>query len=154
MKTLEVSTTVPTEICMKRVFDAPRALVMRALSEPELIKRWLGNSRSPIVGVEIDHRVGGRYRYTFRIPNGNEFSMTGVFRELGESHTVHTESMEGMPGESVVTTTLVESGGKTTMTVVMSFPTKELRDMVLSIGMTDGAAESYDNLAALVTSLL
>ena len=61
--------------------------------------------------------------------------------------------MEGAPGEATVTTTLVESGGKTTMTVVMRFPSQEMRDMVLSTGMADGASESYDNLAALVATL-
>jgi uncharacterized protein YndB with AHSA1/START domain len=153
MTTLSVTTDVPTEIRMTRVFDAPRHLVKRAMTEPDLIRRWLGNSRSPISSIEVDLRVGGRYRYAFKLPNGGEFALTGVYLEIGEDRVVHTEGMEGAPGEATVTTTLVESGGKTTMTVVMRFPSQEVRDAVLSTGMADGASESYDNLAALVASL-
>ena len=138
---------------MTRTFDAPRALVVRAMTEPELVQKWMGNSRSPMVGAEVDLRVGGRYRYTYQIPNGPQFSFVGVYRELSESRVVHTEAMEGMPGEAVVTTTFVESGGKTTMTVTMAFATQALRDQVLRTGMSDGAAESYDNLAALLSTL-
>ena len=153
MSTLSVTTDVPTDICMTRVFDAPRHLVKRAMTEPDLIRRWLGNSRSPIIEAEVDLRVGGRYRYVFQLPKGGGFAFTGVFLEIGDDRIVHTEAMEGAPGEATVTTTLVESGGKTTMTAVMRFPSQEMRDAVLSTGMADGASESYDNLAALVASM-
>lgn len=153
MSTLTVTTDVPTDICMTRVFDAPRHLVRRAMTEPALIRRWLGNSRSPIIAADVDLRVGGRYRYVFQLPKGGQFAFVGKYLEIGDDRVVHTEGMEGVPGEATVTTTLVESGGKTTMTVVMRFPSQEMRDMVLSTGMADGASESYDNLAALVATL-
>jgi uncharacterized protein YndB with AHSA1/START domain len=153
MRTLSVTTEVPTDICMRRVFDAPRHLVKRAMTEPDLIRRWLGNSCSPIISVAVDLRVGGRYRYVFQLPKGGEFAFSGVFLEISDDRIVHTEAMEGAPGEATVTTTLVESDGKTTMTAVMRFPSQEMRDAVLSTGMADGASESYDNLAVLVASL-
>lgn len=152
MNKLTVTTDVPNEIHMTRTFDAPRRLVIQAMSKPELVKKWLGNSRSPITIAEIDYRVGGSYRYVFALPGGGAFAFTGVYREISEERVVHTESMEGAPGESVVTTTLVEHAGKTTLHIVMAFPSREIRDMVVGTGMADGAAESYDNLEALLTA--
>ena len=147
---LKVTTDVPTEIHMTRTFDAPRHLVREAMTKPELVKKWMGNSRSPITSVESDVRPGGRYRYVFQLPDGSTFAIVGVYREISDERIVHTESMEGMPGESVVTTTLTEAEGRTTLKIVMSFPTREIRDMVVKTGMADGAAESYDNLEALL----
>ena len=149
-KKLIVTTDVPNEIHMTRTFDAPRRLVLEAMSKPELVKRWLGNSRSPIESAEIDYRVGGRYRYVFALPGGGGFAFSGVYREISDARVVHTESMEGAPGESVVTTTLTEHGGKTTLHIVMAFPSQEIRDVVVGTGMADGAAESYDNLEKLL----
>lgn len=150
MTRLQVTTDVPTDIQMTRTFDAPRRLVIRAMTEPELIKKWLGNSRAAIVSAEVDFRVGGSYRYVFRARNGAEFSFTGVYREIGEDRVVHSERFDDNPEEATVTTTWVERDGVTTMTVVMRFSSQAVRDMVVATGMEAGAAESYDNLAALV----
>ena len=79
MSTLTVTTDVPTDICMTRVFDAPRHLVRRAMTEPALIRRWLGNSRSPIIAADVDLRVGGRYRYVFQLPKGGQFAFVGKY---------------------------------------------------------------------------
>jgi len=153
MTKLDVNLDDPHEVRMTRVFDAPMRLVIRAMTEPALIMRWLGNSRSPITKCEMDTRVGGRYRYEFRRPDGVTFAMVGEIRELAADRIVMTQAMEGMPGESVVTTTYREHAGKTTMVTVVRFPSREIRDMVAATGMTDGAGESYDNLDALVQRL-
>ena len=153
MTKLQVTTDVPTDIQMIRTFDAPRRLVMRAMTEPELIKKWLGNSRAAIVSAEVDFRVGGSYRYVFRARNGGEFSFTGVYREIGEDRVVHRERFDDNPEEATITTTWVERDGVTTMTVAMRFSSQAVRDMVVATGMESGAAESYDNLAALVRAL-
>ena len=153
MTKLQVTTDVPTDIQMTRTFDAPRRLVIRAMTEPELIKKWLGNSRAAIVSAEVDFRVGGSYRYVFRRRDGIEFSFTGVYREIGEDRVVHSERFDDNPEEAMITTTWVERGGVTTMTVAMRFSSQAVRDMVVATGMEAGAAESYDNLAALVGTL-
>lgn len=154
MTKLILNTDVPTEIKMSRDFAAPRRLVHRAMSEPELIKKWQGNSCSPIVVVEVDFRVGGKYRYVYRTPDGNEFSFAGEYKEISEGRTVHTEHFNGMPDGATVTTTLVDNGDNTTsMTVVMAFASQQIRDMVVQTGMEKGAAESYDNLDTLVRNL-
>lgn len=150
MTKLQVTTDVPTDIQMTRTFDAPRRLVIRAMTEPELIKKWLGNSRAAIVSAEVDFRVGGSYRYVFRRRDGIEFSFTGVYREIGEDRVVHSERFDDNPEEATITTTWVERDGVTTMTVVLRFSSQAVRDMVVATGMESGAAESYDNLAALV----
>jgi uncharacterized protein YndB with AHSA1/START domain len=153
MTALKLLPGAPNEIVMEREFDAPRRLVHRAMTEPALIQRWVGNSRSPVVSVDIDARVGGTYRFVYRRPDGIEFAFTGVYRELGEERTVHTERFNDMPQEAVITVTLTEHAGKTTMRVVQAFDSVQTRDMVLKTGMADGAGESYDNLAALLATL-
>jgi uncharacterized protein YndB with AHSA1/START domain len=153
MTKLQVTTNVPNEIHMTRTFDAPRRLVMRAMTEPDLIKKWLGNSRASVVAAEVDFRVGGSYRYAFRTKDGNEFSFTGVYREIADDHVVHSERFNDAPEEAVITTTWIERNGVTTMTLVMRFSSQAVRDMVIATGMESGAAESYDNLAALVAKL-
>jgi len=153
MTRLQVTTDVPTDIQMTRAFDAPRRLVMRAMTEPELIKRWLGNSRADLISAVVDFRVGGSYRYVFRRKDGMEFSFTGVYREIGEDRVVHSERFDDNREEAVITTTWTERDGVTTMTLVMRFSSQMVRDMVVSTGMEHGAGESYDNLARLVTSL-
>ncbi|HEX3762904.1 MAG TPA: SRPBCC family protein [Kofleriaceae bacterium] len=153
MSKLQITTDVPNEIKLTRTFDAPKRLVLRAMTEPALIARWMGNSCSPIASVDVDFRVGGSYRYVFRNQDGSEFAFTGVYREIGDGRIVHTERFNDAPDESLVTTTLVEHAGVTTMTAVMRFSSQAIRDMVIGTGMERGAAESYDNLAALVASL-
>jgi uncharacterized protein YndB with AHSA1/START domain len=141
----------PNEIVMERDFDAPRALVHRAMTEPELVKRWQGNSRSELTTVDIDARPGGTYRYVYTAHGGSfAFSFTGTYREVSEARTVLTQRFNDMPDEAVVTTTLTEKSGKTTMRVVMAFSSAEIRNTVVKTGMADGAGESYDNLETLL----
>src|SRR5688500_12673814 len=125
MKKLIVTTEVPTEIHMTRTFNAPRRLVREAMTKPELGKKWMGNSRSPLTSIESEVRVGGRYRYVFQLPDCSTFAIIGQYRERSDERIVHTEAMEGMPGECVVTTLLTEKDGKTTLKIVMAFPTQE-----------------------------
>lgn len=150
---LNVSTEVPNEIRMTRTFDAPRRLVVKAMTTPELIKRWLGGVRATVVSAEIDPRVGGKYRYAFRNRDGSEFAFVGVIREISDDRIVHSETLEGQPEESLVTTTFVEHGGKTTMTITIAFASQEVRDMVVATGMAEGAGESYDQLETLLATL-
>ena len=150
---LQVSTEVPTEIHMTRVFDAPRRLVIQAMTTPDLVKKWMGGKRGVVTAAECDFRVGGRYRNAFRTHEGFEFAFVGTFKEIADDRIVHTEQFEGQPGESEITTTFTEAAGKTTMRVVIKFPTQEMRDMVIKSGMTEGAGESYDFLEALLKQL-
>src|SRR4051812_19078407 len=140
---LQVTTPSDREIAMTRVFDAPRPLVFEALTTPELVKRWLlGPPGWTMPGCEIDLKVGGAYRYTWRNDeNGREFGSGGVFREIvAPERIVHTEKMDGMPGEALVTNSLTEQGGRTTLVLTMRFDSKEARDGALKTGMEKGVA--------------
>jgi uncharacterized protein YndB with AHSA1/START domain len=138
---------------MSRTFDAPRRLVVKAMTTPELIKRWLGGVRATVLSAEVDFRVGGKYRYVLRPHKGPDFGFGGVYREIGDERVVHTEAFDGYPGESLVTSTFTEEGGKTTLHVVVRFESQQIRDVVIATGMTNGAGESYDALETLVASL-
>ena len=146
--TLHVALPSDREVVLTRVFDAPRELVYDALTKPELLKRWFGPRGWSLVVCEVDLRVGGAWRFVLRGPDGAEMGMRGVYRELVRpERTVHTESFDDYPGESVVTGVLVERDGKTTLTGTVLYESKEVRDAVVSSGMEHGAAESYDKLA-------
>ena len=153
--TLQVTTPSEREIVLTRVFDAPRSLVYDALTKPELLKRWFGPRGWSLVVCEVDLRVGGAWRFVLRGPDGKDMGMRGVYRELvPPDRSVHTESFDDYPGESVVTTVLVEQGGKTTLTGTILYPSKEIRDIVIASGMEHGAAESHDRLAELLESIV
>jgi uncharacterized protein YndB with AHSA1/START domain len=147
-ETFKVTTPSDTDICLTRLFDAPRALVFEAMTRPEHIARWwgqLGDGYSVPV-CEVDLRVGGTWRFVNRHPNG-EVAFHGVYHEITPpARLVYTELMEPYPDGSLVTTVLTDEGGKTRMTLTASYPSKAVRDMVLSSGMERGAAISYDRL--------
>ena len=148
--TLKVTTPSDREIVLTRVFDAPRSLVFDALTKPELLKRWFGPRGWSLVVCEIDLRVGGRWRFRLRGPDGREMGMSGVYREIvPPERDVHTEIFDDYPdgGAALVTGVLVEEGGRTTLTSTVLSPSKEVRDAVLKSSMEHGAAETYDKLA-------
>jgi uncharacterized protein YndB with AHSA1/START domain len=151
--TLQVATPTDREIVMTRIFDAPRHLVFDAFTKPELLKRWFGPRGWSLVVCEIDFKVGGAFRFVLRGPNGTDMGMRGVYREIAPpERSVHVESFDDYPGESLVTTVLVEQDGKTTLTATVLYPSQEVRDAVIQSGMEHGAAESYDKLAELLAS--
>ena len=150
--------TLPSdrEIAMTRVFDASRRLVYEALTKPELVSRWLGVFGGHTMPVcEIDLRVGGKYRYVWTMPKGGTMGMGGVFKEIvpGEK-IVATEKFDDpwYDGEAVDTTTLVEKNGRTTMTMLVEYESKEIRDAVLKSPMETGVAASYDVLEGILKS--
>jgi uncharacterized protein YndB with AHSA1/START domain len=144
-----------TEIEMTRVFDAPRELVFKAYTDPELIPKWWGQ-RSAVTIVDVmDVRPGGKWRYIQRSPEGEEYAFRGEYREVSPpDRLVSTFEFEGMPGHvSVDDLTLVEENGRTTMIVKGIFASKDDRDGMLASGMEAGAAELYDRLAELLAEL-
>jgi uncharacterized protein YndB with AHSA1/START domain len=154
--TFEVTTPSPEEIRMSRLFDAPRALVFEVMTKSEHVKQWwgrLGDGYSVPV-CEIDLRVGGAWRFVNRHPRG-EAAFYGEYREIDPpGRLVFTEIFADHPETvSLVTTELTEEGGKTRMTVIARYPSREVRDIVLGTGMAKGAAISYDRLEDLLVKL-
>jgi uncharacterized protein YndB with AHSA1/START domain len=157
MKAGELKVTTPTEreIVMTRVFDAPRSLVFDALTKPELIKRWLlGPPGWTMPVCQVDLKVGGAMRYVWRRDSdGTEMGLRGVYREIARpGRLVHTELFDEdwTGGETLVTTMLVEQGGKTTVTTTVRYTSREARDAAIKTGMEQGVAASYDRLAQLL----
>jgi uncharacterized protein YndB with AHSA1/START domain len=146
--TLKVTTPSDREIRMVRVFDAPRAMVYDAFTKCELLRRWFGPQGFTLSVCEGDFKVGGGWRFVVRGPDGSEMGMRGKIREMVRpERLVHVETFDDYPGEALATTTFVESGGKTTVTINLQYESKQVRDAVVNSGMEHGAAESYDRLA-------
>ncbi|MEV5691445.1 SRPBCC family protein [Micromonospora globbae] len=142
------------EITLTRTFDAPRDLVFAAHSEAEHLRHWWG--RGNPLDVEIDFRVGGRYRFVEHTKDGNSYAFRGEFREIVvPERIVQTFEFEGMPGH-VVEETLVftERDGRTVVTGTSRFDTTQERDGMLDSGMTQGAAESYAALERYLATLV
>ena len=154
--TLKVETRGDREIVMTRVFDAPRELVFRALTTPELLKRWFGPHGWTLAECEIDLRVGGAWRFLSKGPNGRTMGMRGVYRVIAPPGRLeYTESFDEWPqqGSALITITLAERDGRTTLTGTSLAPSREIRDAVLATGMEHGAAETYDRLADMLQAL-
>jgi len=154
---LQITTPTEREIVMTRVFDAPRRLLFDAHTKPELLKRWLfGPDGWSLAVCEVDLRPGGKYRYLWRHANKPDMGMGGVIREVvAPERLVTTEKFDEAwyPGEAVNTLVLVEQGGKTTMTLTMTYESREARDAALKSGMDKGMAEGFDRLEGVLASL-
>lgn len=92
--------TLPTDeqILVTRTFAAPKRLVYKAWTTPELVSRWWPGRRGTMVSCEIDLRVGGTWRYVMTATEGHEVAFHGEYRELvPEERIVYTEVYEGVP---------------------------------------------------------
>ena len=151
---LKITTPTDREIVMTRTFHAPRQLVFEAMTQPGLLKRWLlGPPGWEMTECQLAGKVGGAYRWAWRHTDGQTMSLGGVFREWAPpARSVCTQVMEGVPGETLVTSVLAEQGGKTTLTTTVLYASREARDAALKSGMEHGVAASYDRLAELLES--
>ena len=154
--TLKLTARGDREIVITRVFDAPRRLVFDAFTKPELVKQWLlGPPGWSMVVCEVARKAGDRYRYVWRHTDGNEMGVGGVVREfVPPERIVATEKFDQSwyPGEALVTNALVEADGKTTLTLIVLYESREARDIVLKSPMERGLGASYDRLAELLAS--
>ena len=157
-----VSLPSDTEILITRQFDAPAALVFKALTTPDLVKRWWGFDVSVWKVCDIDLRVGGSWRYVVGEGEG-EVGFHGTYREIeAPRRIVSTEAFEGLVAmgitddpdsvASVNTVTLDEVDGVTTMSTLVQHVTKEHRDGHLGAGMEGGMQVSFDRLEDVLTS--
>ena len=156
-KTLKITTPSDLEIAMTRVFDAPRHLVFDAMTTPEHVKRWFECAEFALPVCEIDLRAGGAYRFIMRSSDGVDSTLRGIYREVARPERVVFTERFSMPGftsdEYQVTSTFVESGGRTTLTTTILHKTKENRDGHLNSGIEKGVAPAYDRLAEVVATM-
>ncbi len=146
-----------TQILVTREFDAPKHLVYKAWTTPELIKRWWSGDRGEVTLAEVDLRVGGTWRYVLVANEGFEVAFHGEYREIvPNERVVTTEVYEGAPetdGDVVCTYTFSEEAGRTTLTLLVDHPSKEIRDLVIDSGMEGGMQEAFDHLEEVAISL-
>jgi uncharacterized protein YndB with AHSA1/START domain len=153
-KTATVTLPADDQILIVREFDAPKHLVWRAWTTPELVKRWWSADMGETTLAEIDLRVGGRWRYVM-IAGDMEVGFHGEYREIVENERlVSTEVYEGMPdAHSVNTATFEEEDGRTTLTILVQHSSKEHRDGHIASGMEGGMNRSMDYLERVALSL-
>jgi uncharacterized protein YndB with AHSA1/START domain len=143
------------EIFMTREFDAPRALVFKAITDPKLIPNWWGPRKYTTIVDKMDVRPGGAWRFINKGPEG-EHGFKGVYREIvPPERIVQTFEWEGLPGHVSVETLILEEieDGKTRMTATSVFDTKEDRDGMFESGAESGARETWDRLAEVLADL-
>ena len=150
--------TLPTDkqILIEREFDAPKELVYKAYTTPELIKRWWAGKRGEVTLVEVDLRVGGGWRYVMNASSGGfEVGFHGEYREIvPNERLVSTEVYEGMPdAEALDTLILTEENGRTKLSILVEHQTQEHRDGHIESGMEGGMQESMDALEEVAKSL-
>jgi uncharacterized protein YndB with AHSA1/START domain len=155
--------TLPTDeqILITREFDAPKHLVYKAWTTPELVKRWWPGLRGEMTIAEIDLRVGGRWRYVMTAAGGFEVAFHGEFREIVPNERIVNTEVYEMPGaeplpaedEPLNIVTFAEADGRTTLTVLVQTTSKELRDTIINSGMETGMQEGMDLLEQVAVSL-
>lgn len=138
-----------------REFNAPRALVFKAYTDPALIPQWWGPRRLTTTVDMMEVKKGGVWRYVQRDANGDEFAFNGVFHHIvAPELLVHTFEFEGMPGHILLETiTFTERDGKTIITDSSVCQTVEDRDGLLQSGMEEGAAQTLDRFEELLKLL-
>jgi uncharacterized protein YndB with AHSA1/START domain len=148
--------TLPTDeqILIRREFDAPKHLVFKAWTTPELVKRWWHANRGEVTVAEIDLRVGGKWRYV-GVACEVEIAFHGEFREIvPNERIVSTEVYEGVPdAESVNTITLEEVDGRTILEILVQHSSKEHRDAQIESGMEAGLQDALTLLEQVAISL-
>ncbi len=146
------------ELLITREFDAPRALVFKACTDPTLIPQWWGPRYLSTHVDQMDVRPGGQWRFLNRDAQGNEFAFHGVYHEvLAPERIIDTFEFEGLPetGHVTLETMKLEAlpGGRTRLTVQSVFQSVADRDGTLQSGMEAGVKDTYDRLAALLKQL-
>lgn len=158
---MEITTPADDRILITREFDAPKHLVYRVWTTPELVRRWWSGHRGTTTEVELDLRPGGRWRYVIKTNAGAEVGFHGEYREIvPDERIVYTEVFE-MPGvdlDSVdgtlntVTFTALD-GDRTRLELLTLTGSKELRDTILQSGMEVGVREQMAIIQELADSL-
>ena len=155
-KRATVTTPTDTQILITREFDAPRHLVYLAFTTPELLRRWWHAERAEITDIEMDVRVGGRWRWAAKaLSNGYAFDFHGEYREVvPDERLVCTEIFSGAPeAEALDTTTFTGKDGRTRLEMLVEHQNRQNRDAHLESGMEDGLQTALDLLEEAVRDM-
>jgi uncharacterized protein YndB with AHSA1/START domain len=144
------------EIVMTRIFDAPRELVFKTMTDPKLMPNWWGPRDHWTKVDKMDVRSGGSWRFINGDSSGNEYGFHGVYHLVdAPERVVQTFEFEGVPGHVALDTMMLEDlGGKTRLVQQSVFQSVEDRDGMVQSGMQTGATETNDRLAEILAELL
>lgn len=140
---------------MTREFDAPRELVFRAYTEPDLIKKWWGFADSDIVIEALEARTGGQWHFVQHSAEGS-YGFRGIYHVVRAPEQItQTFEFNGTPGKVLLETFTFEDlgNGRTLLKDFSVFPTVEDRDGMIEVGMEEGAEISWNRLADLLKTL-
>ena len=156
--TAVVTLPTDTQILITRQFAAPKHLVYKAYTTPELIKRWWNAKRGEVTVADVDLRVGGTWRWVMVTDEGFEVGFHGEYREIvPNERIVCTEVFEGIPNPddagTLNTLTFTEKDGRTTLTLLVDAPSRDVRDMIIDSGMEAGMQDAMDLLEQVAVSL-
>jgi uncharacterized protein YndB with AHSA1/START domain len=159
----KAAVTLPADdqILITREFDAPKHLVYKAMTTPDLVKRWWNAKRGEMTVADMDVRVGGKWRYAMVAYDGTEVAFHGEYREVVPNERLVTrEVYEGLPegvseddGATINTATLTEKDGRTTLTILIQAANKDARDAIIASGMEAGLQDALDLLEEVAQSL-
>jgi uncharacterized protein YndB with AHSA1/START domain len=156
-KTVVTAEPGKQEVFITREFNAPRELVYRAFTDPDLYIQWLGPRGYKMVLETFEPKSGGKYRYIHKDPQGNEYRFHGVFHEISPERLIQTFEFEGLPERghvSLDSMTLEElPGGRTRSTIQSVFRSVADRDGMVQSGMERGLNEGYERLDELLARL-
>jgi len=155
-RSAKVTLPADDQILVTRGFAAPKHLVYRAWTEPELVRRWWTAKRGTMTVCDMDVRVGGTWRWVMVTNEGDfEVAFHGEYVEIvPDEKIVSSEEYEGMPGATAVNTvTLVEEDGRTKLTLLTQHKNKANRDAHLNSGMEDGLQDALDLMEEVAVSL-
>ena len=143
------------ELFITREFDAPRELVFKAHTDPELFVQWLGPHGYEMRLETFEPVSGGRYRYIHKDKEGNEYGFHGTFHEMSAELMIQTFEFEGYPGHvSLDCMTLEElPGNRTKITIQSIFQSVSDRDGMVQSGMERGVREGYERLDEILAGM-
>lgn len=142
-------------IDMSREFDAPRDLVFKAYTDPELLVQWLGPRKYKMTVESWDVRDGGKWRYVNTDDDGNAWGFHGVFHgDQTPDGMLQTFEFEGSPGNvSLESLVFEDEDGKTVIRNHSVYQSVQARDAMIASGMEGGVNEGFDRLDELISKL-
>jgi uncharacterized protein YndB with AHSA1/START domain len=143
------------EIVITREFDAPRELVFKVITDPELLPQWWGPRYLSTIVDKMDVRPGGQWRFVQRDPQGNEYAFHGVYHEvLAPERIIDTFEFEGLPETGHVTLETMRllelPAGRTRLVAQSVYQSVMDRDAMLQSGAESGVNDTYDRLSEIL----
>lgn len=144
--------TSDREIVVTRVFDAPRALVFKAWTDPKHLAHWWGPNGFTLTTYELDFKPGGSWRSVMHGPDGRDYQNEVVYVEIAEPERLVYRHVSAPQFQ--MTVTFADDGGKTRLRAQMLFESAELRDRTIkAVGAVEGLKQTLGRLGEHVTHM-